>query len=47
MQEMPVQSLGQEDVPGEETATHSRFLAWEIAWTEEFGGSQSQTRLSY
>ena len=27
--------------PGEETATHSSILAWEIPWTEEPGGLQS------
>ena len=26
---------------GEETATHSSILAWEIPWTEEPGGVQS------
>ena len=26
--------------PGEEMATHSRILAWEIQWTEEPGGLQ-------
>ena len=41
MQEMPVQSLGRETVLGEEVATHSRILAWEMAWTEESGGLQS------
>ena len=28
--------------PGEETATHSSILAWEIPWTEEPGGPHSQ-----
>ena len=37
MQETLVQSLGQEDPLEKEVATHSRFLAWEIAWTEEPG----------
>ena len=41
MQEMWVQSLGQEDLPEEETATHSSILAWRIPWTEEPGGLQS------
>ena len=27
--------------PGEEMATHSRILTWEIPWTEEPGGLQS------
>ena len=27
--------------PGEEMATHSSILAWEISWTEEPGGLQS------
>ena len=52
MQEMQIQSLGQEDALEEEMATHSSILTWEIPWTEELGmlqsmGSQkSQTRLS-
>ena len=37
MQEMWVQSLGQEDPMEEEMATHSSMLAWEIPWTEEPG----------
>ena len=37
MQEMQVQSLGQEDALEMETATHSSILAWEIPWTEEPG----------
>ena len=39
-QEMQVQSLGQEDPLGEEMATHSSILAWEIPWTEEPGRLQ-------
>ena len=38
MQEMWVQSLGQEDSLDEEMATHSSILAWEIPWTEDPGG---------
>ena len=38
MQEMQVQSLGQEDPLEEEVATHSSILAWEIPRTEEAGG---------
>ena len=41
MQETQVQSLGQEDLPEKEMATHSNILAWEIPWTEEPGGLQS------
>ena len=41
MQEMQVQSLGQEDLLEKEMATHSSILAWEIQWTEEPGGLQS------
>ena len=37
MQEMQVQSLGQEDPLEEEMATHSSVLAWEIPGTEEPG----------
>ena len=40
-QEMQVRSLGREDPPEEEMATHSRILAWRIPWTEEPGGLQS------
>ena len=36
-----VRSLGQEDLPEKEMATHSSILAWEIPWTEEPGGLQS------
>ena len=41
IQEMWVQSLGQEDPLEEEMATHSIILAWEIPWTDEPGGLQS------
>ena len=40
MQEMQVQSLGQEDPSEEEMVTHSSFLAWKIPWTEKPGGLQ-------
>ena len=52
MQEMGVQSLGQEDPLEKEMATHSSILAWEIPWMERPGQLQSmvsqksQTRLS-
>ena len=39
--EMWVQSLGWEEPPEKEMATHSSILAWEISWTEELGGLQS------
>ena len=39
---MQVQSLGQEDPPEKEMATHSNILAWEIPRTEEPGGLQSK-----
>ena len=42
MQEMWVQSLGQEDSLEKEMATHSSILAWRIPWTEEPGGLQSK-----
>ena len=35
LQETWVQSLGQEYPLEEGMATHSRILAWRIAWTEE------------
>ena len=41
MQEIQVQSMGQEDPLKEKMATHSRILAWEIPWTEEPGVLQS------
>ena len=41
MQEMQVQSLGQEDSPEEGMATHSRILIWRISRTEEPGRIQS------
>ena len=41
MQEIWVQSLGQEDPLENEMATHSSILAWEIPWTEELGRLQS------
>ena len=37
MQEMEVQSLGQENPLKKERATHSSILAWRIPWTEEPG----------
>ena len=37
MQEMQVRSLGWEDPPEKEMATHSSILAWRIPWTEEPG----------
>ena len=41
MLEMWVQSLGQEDPPEKEMATHFCILAWELPWTEEPGRLQS------
>ena len=41
MQEMWVQSLGEEDPLEKEMASHSSILAWEIPKTEEPGGIQS------
>ena len=41
MQEMRVQSLGQEDALEKEMATHSSILAWENSWTKEPGKLQS------
>ena len=35
MQEMQVQSLGQEDPLEKEMATYSSILGWKIRWTEE------------
>ena len=44
MWETWVRSLGQEDPPEKEMATHSSILAWRIPWTEELGGLQSTGR---
>ena len=41
MQEMQVQSVGQEDLLKKGKPTHSGILAWEIPWTEESGRLQS------
>ena len=41
MQEMQAGSLGREDLLEKGTVTHSSILAWEIPWTEESGGLQS------
>ena len=41
MQEIQVQSLGQDDPLEKEAATHASILAWEIPWTQEPGGLQS------
>ena len=35
VQEMRVQSLGEEDPLEGEMATHSSICAWDIPWTEE------------
>ena len=37
MQEIWVQSLGQEDPLEKEMAAHSSILAWEVPWTGEPG----------
>ena len=42
-QETWVWSLGQEEPLGEEMATHSSILAWEIPRTEQPGGLQSRS----
>ena len=41
IQEMLVQSLGQEDPLEESRATHSSILAWRIPWAEDPGGLES------
>jgi hypothetical protein len=41
LQEMMIQSLGQEDLLEREMATHSSILAWKSPWTEEPHGLQS------
>ena len=52
MQEMWVRSLGGEDPPEQEIATHTSILAWEIPRTRglwqatTYGPAKSQTQLS-
>ena len=52
MRETQVQFQDREDPQEKEMATHSSILVWEIPWTEESGGLQSnevaksQTRLN-
>ena len=41
MQETRVRSLGREDPPEKEMATHLRLLAWRIPWTEKPGSLYS------
>ena len=41
MQETWAQSLGWEDPPEKEVATHPSVLVWRIPWTEEPGGLES------
>ena len=41
MQEMRFLSLGREEPPEMEMATHSSTLTWKIPWTEEPDGPQS------
>ena len=47
MQEIQVQSLGQEDPLEKGTATYSSILAWRIPWTEDPGGLQSMELQSW
>ena len=42
MQETWVQSLGWQDPLEKEVAAHASSLDWEVLWTEEPGGLQSQ-----
>ena len=44
MWETWVRSLGQEDPPEKEMATHSSTLAWRIPWTEDLVGYSAQGR---
>ena len=47
--EMRARSLGREDPPEKERATHSSNLAWEILWTESLavhGGAKGRPRPS-
>ena len=38
MQTIQVQSMGWEDPPEKEMATHTSILAWRTPWAEEPGG---------
>ena len=38
-----VRSVGQEESLGQEMATHSSILVWEMLWTKEPGGLQSMS----
>ena len=38
IQETWVRSLGREDPPEKEMATHSSILVWRTPWTQETGG---------
>ena len=42
IQEIRVQSLGQEDPQKEEMTTYSNIFAWEMPWTKELGMLQSR-----
>ena len=46
MQEIQVQSLGQEDSLEESMATHSSILAWRILWTGEPRGRATGCRVA-
>ena len=41
LQEIQVESLGQEDPLEEGMVFHPRILVWRIPWTEESGGLQT------
>ena len=41
MQKTQIRSLGWEDPPEEDVATHSSILAQRVPWTDEPGGLQS------
>ena len=41
MQEMPVQSLSQEDFLEKKMVTHFSIPSWKVPWTEGPGGLQS------
>ena len=46
MQEMWIQSLGQEDPLEKEMATCSSILAWRIPWTEAHGRLQFMVNIN-
>ena len=47
MQEIQVQSLGQEEPVEEGMAAHSGILTWRFPWTEETGRTMGSQRVGH